>query len=112
MRDILFIPFSVKVLNRIEREWRDEEKIQPHIKVPNFLAPEVLRGNFKIDSLFMIELRLVYAEEVFPQKFAPEVLRGNFKIDSLFMIELRLVYAEDFIITDRRSWLKTGLVIL
>ena len=60
----------------------------------------------------MIELRLVYAEEVFPQKFAPEVLRGNFKIDSLFMIELRLVYAEDFIITDQRSWLKTGLVIL
>ena len=80
MRDILFIPFSVKVLNRIEREWTDEEKIQPHIKVPNFLAPEVLRGNFKVDLLFMIELRLVYAE--------------------------------DFIITDRRSWLKIGLVIL
>ena len=80
MRDILFIPFSVKVLNRIEREWTDEEKIQPHIKVPNFLAPEVLRGNFKVDLLFMIELRLIYAE--------------------------------DSIITDRRSWLKIGLVIL
>ena len=61
MRDILFIPFSVKVLHRIEREWTDEEKIQPHIKVPNFLAPEVLRGNFKVDLLFMIELRLIYA---------------------------------------------------